>query len=405
MRVLATVQAYFPFQERGGPVFKVRSIAQGLSKRGHQVTILTANLGLLRNGGRRQAKFDPCKWGWHSNENRVESIYLSTFAHYRALTVNPGVIGFSRASLTAFDVVHLFGLYDLLGPVVSHFCRRRRIPYIIEPMGMHRPIVRNLELKRLYHRVLGNRMMAGAQFVVATSEQERQELLDSGTVASRVMIRRNGIDPPETLPSRGEFRNHWKIAVGTRIVLFLGRLVTKKSPDLLLRAFANWRSKNSQNQDSMLVFAGPDEADGFAAQLKSLAEQLQITENTLFVGPLFETEKWKAYLDADVFVLPSQNENFGNTAVEAAACGTPVIVTDRCGVASYVGAAGVVIRHDLAELEKALDRILTDADFHRSCQKGCVQMVAALSWEEPLDQMEQLYRQCLSRPVARDAAL
>jgi glycosyltransferase involved in cell wall biosynthesis len=404
MRVLATVQSYFPFQDRGGPVFKVRSIAQGLSKRGHDVTILTANLGLPRNEGIGQAKFSPCKWGLHSKDERVESIYLSTFAHYRSLTLNPAVIGFSRASLRAFDVVHVFGLYDLLGPVVTYFCRRQRIPYVIEPMGMHRPIVRSIELKRLYHRLLGNAMMAGARFVVATSKQERQELLDSRISHSRVMIRRNGIDPPEALPSRGSFRNQRGIAADTKIVLFLGRLVSKKSPDLLLRAFANWRSKDPQNQNSTLVLAGPDEGDGFTSQLKLLANELQITQNTLFVGPLYDAEKWQAYRDADVFVLPSQNENFGNTALEAAACGAPVIVTDQCGVASYVRAAGVVIRHDLAELEQALDRILSDPDFRSTCQDRCFQMVGGLSWEEPLNETEQLYQRCLSRPVLQEAA-
>ena len=109
---------------------------------------------------------------------------------------------------------------------------------------MYRPIVRNLELKRLYHRILGSPMVKGARFLVATSEQESRELIESGVDASRVVVRRNGIDGPETLPPRGEFRKKWDIAPESKLVLFLGRLVSKKSPDLLLEAFANWRSKS-----------------------------------------------------------------------------------------------------------------------------------------------------------------
>lgn len=403
MRILAIVQSYFPFQDRGGPVFKVRSIAEGLATCGHEVTVLTANLGLRRNGA--DINFERREWGWQSHANGVKTIYLSTFARYRALTLNIGVIGFSGASVRGFDVAHIFGLYDLLGPVVSHFCRRDAIPYVIEPMGMYRPIVRNLELKRLYHRVLGGRMIAGARFVVATSEQERQELIESGVEQSRVIVRRNGVEGPESSPSRGEFRSKWKIAPDTKMILFLGRLVSKKSPDLLLQAFEGWRRRNPQLENSVLVLAGPEEGDGFASELRSLARKLGVAQSTLFVGPLYDDQKWQAYRDADVFVLPSQNENFGNTAAESAACGTPVIVTDRCGIAPYIGSAGLVIQHDVAELENALNRILGDANFSRACQRGCVQMAKALSWQEPLAETAHLYRRCLSDRAVQETML
>ena len=402
MRVLGTVQSYFPFQERGGPVFKVRSLARGLVNRGHEITVLTADLGFRsRNGADPGVSHSP--WGWRSRGDGVETIYLSTFARYRSLTINPAVIGFSRTSLKRFDVVHFFGLYDLLGPAVSYFCRRQGIPYVLEPMGMYRPIVRNLELKRLYHRILGSPMVKGARFLVATSEQERGELIDGGIDSSRVVVRRNGIDGPETLPPRGEFRKKWDIAAESKVVLFLGRLVSKKSPDLLLQAFANWRSKSSLGQNSVLVIAGPDERDGFASRLKEIASRLGLGRSALFVGPLYDEEKWQAYRDADVFVLPSQNENFGNTAAESAVCGTPVIVTDRCGIAPLVGAAGLVIPHDALELERALGRVLEDADFHRFCRKGCLPMADALSWEAPLDETERLYRLCLSDQPLQEA--
>jgi hypothetical protein len=117
---------------------------------------------------------------------------------------------------------------------------------------------------------------------------------------------------------------------------------------LLLEAFANWRASSGRTQDAVLVLAGPEEGDGFLPKLQSMADRLGIRDKVLFTGPLYDDAKWSAYRDADLFVLPSQNENFGNTAGEAAACGTPVIVTDRCGIASFVGAAGEVIPHVLS---------------------------------------------------------
>jgi glycosyltransferase involved in cell wall biosynthesis len=395
MRVLKTVQSYFPFQDRGGPVFKVRSLARGLARRGHEVTVLTADLGFGSRSG-FDMKIEPCPWGWRAEQGQVETIYLPTLGHYRALTLNPRVIGFCRDSLRRFDLVHIYGLYDLLGPAVAHFCRRQGIPYVIEPMGMYLPIVRALPLKRAYHKLLGNRLTGGAKFLIATSEQEREELIAGGIPASKIVVRRNGVDLPESLPERGAFRRQWDIRPDTKLILFLGRLVSKKSPDLLLEAFAQWRTSTPEGNNAVLVFAGPEEGDGFVNRLKKMAGELGLNGNVRFVGPVYDDAKWQAYRDADVFVLPSQNENFGNTAAESAACGTPVIVTERCGIAPFVGEAGLVVPHGRAELERALALILEDPEVRLRCQEACARMASSLSWSDPLQQNEELYEKCIA---------
>jgi len=395
VRVLKVVQAYYPFQEMGGPVVKVRALARGLVQLGHYVTVLTADLGLRKRSG-QSIKVERCKWGWRSEQDGVEAIYLSTFGRYRALTINPHVIGFCRASLMSFDLVHFYGLYDLLGPTVSSSCRRLGIPYIIEPMGMFRPIVRNIRLKRTYQRLLGKPFIGGARFLIATSHQERQELIDGAIPVSRIAVRRNGIEIPAKLPQRGEFRRQWDIRPDAKVVLFLGRLVSKKGPDLLIEAFARWREKSSYGRDSVLILVGPEEGDGFVPRLKKMANQLRLGESIRFIGPLYDDAKWKAYRDADVFVLPSVNENFGNTAAESAACGTPIIVTDRCGIASFVGQAGLVVSHDRGQLELALGRLLDNPGLRERYEKGCAEMARALSWDGPIGENEKLYEQCLA---------
>ena len=395
MRILKVVQAYYPFQEKGGPVVKVGALARGLAKRGHCVTVLTADLG-VRNYRGAGVKFEACKWGWRSEKDGVEAIYLSTLGHYRAVTLNPRIVGFCRESMNRFDVAQIYGLYDWLGPAAGFFCRLRGVPYVLEPMGMFRPIVRSLALKRLYHDVFGNSLVAGARFLIATSEQERQELIEGGVAAARIFVRRNGIELPEKLPKRGEFRRMWGIPEDARVVLFLGRVVSKKSPDLLLEAFSRWHG-NPGNENSVLAIVGPDEGDGFLARLKAMTQQLNLGESVRFVGPLYEAAKWQAYRDADVFVLPSQNENFGNTAVESAACGTPVIVTDQCGVAPLVGKAGLVVPHDAYAIAKALGQLLGDSTLRGRRQDGCREMTKNLSWEEPLNQNEQLYARCMMK--------
>ena len=396
MRILKTVQAYYPFQEKGGPVVKVRAIALGLSRRGHDVTVLTADFG-FKPSLAPAMKAGKCRWGWCAEEQDVQAIFLRSRMRYRALTLNPDVIKYCLASLAKYDVVHIYGLYDLFGPPVAFFSRRHHIPYVVEPMGMFRPIVRNFRAKKLYHAVLGNRLLRGARRVIATSEQEKQELVTGGINPVRIVVRRNGIDIPVSLPPAGAFREKWAISPQARIVLFLGRVVPKKSPDLLLDAFALWRRETSHAADSVLVFAGPEESDAYLARLKSLAAASGIADNVLFTGPLYDDAKWAAYRDADVFVLPSQNENFGNSAAEAMACGTPVILTDQCGIAPIVdGRTGLVVPHDSRAIATALKLLLDGGSLAGQFRDACPGVVRGLSWEQPLSQMEAIYRDVIA---------
>lgn len=396
MRILKTVQAYYPFQEKGGPVVKVRAIALGLAHRGHEVTVLTADFGFEPSSApAMEAK--TCRWGWCAREQGVETIFLRTRGHYRALTLNPSVIKYSSASVAKYDVVHVYGLYDLLGPAVTYFCRRHHIPYVVEPMGMFRPIVRNLQLKKLYHAMFGNRILCGAHLVIATSEQEKQELIAGGIGSARIIVRRNGISAPASLPPPGGFREKWAIPPHAKMILFLGRLDPKKSPDLLLDAYSLWRRETHHAVDSVLVFAGPAEDSGYSSRLKSLAAASGIGASVLFTGPLYDDAKWAAYQDADVFVLPSQNENFGNSAAEAMVCGTPVIVTDQCGIAPIVdGRAGLVVRHDARAVSGVLGILLANPGLAAQFRDACPGVVRGLSWEQPLSEMEAVYRDAVS---------
>ncbi len=393
MRILKTVQAYYPFQDRGGPVVKVRAIARGLARRGHRITILTADLG-VRERDAPGAVMERGRWGWQASQDGVETIYLPTWARYRALTLNPGVLNFCLQSLDAFDLAHIYGLYDLLGSTVGLACLRRGLPYVIEPMGMFRPIIRNIALKKLYHRILGRRLVRGARRVIATSLQEKNELVDGGIPERQIIVRRNGIEVPDCLPTPGSFRQKWGIPPNSKLILFLGRLVSKKSPDMILEAFARWRQDAGLKQSAVLVLAGPEEGDGYYGKLKSLAERLGVAGSVLFTGPLYDDDKWAAFGDADLFVLPSQHENFGNTAAESVACGTPVIVTDRCGIAPLVNQrAGMVIPHDVQQLRAALAVLLEDHALQDRYRAGCAEVKRGLSWDEPLAQMEALYPQ------------
>jgi len=383
-------QSYFPFLDRGGPAMKVRAMARGLVLRGHQVTVLTTDLGLEAKGG--DVALTRSAWGWQSTMDGVETFYLRPRGIYRSLTWNPAVHSFCSRRVSSFDVVHVYGLYDLLAPPVARACRKLGIPYVVEPIGMFRPIVRSIPLKRIYRRLFGDTLIRGARRIIATSVQEQQELLAGGVSAGQIVIRRNGIEPPPQLSIRGSLRRQWHIPDSAPLVLYLGRLVSKKSPDLLLEAFAQCQAQSVPLRSAVLVLVGPDEGDGYREQLQACVQRLGLTAQVLFAGPLYGDAKWSAYRDADVFVLPSQNENFGNTAAEAVACGTPVLLTDRCGVASFVeGRAGLVVPHQCDALAAALTELLSNAALRQRFKDGCAEVAKELGWAEPLDETEALY--------------
>ncbi len=399
MRVLKAVQSYFPFQDRGGPVVKVRALARGLAQRGHQITVLTADLGLEKLNG-SGIKFQPCQWGWRAEEDGVEAVYLSTLAHYRALTVNPDVIGFCGKSLRQFDLVHFYGLYDLFGPAVSYFCRRLSIPYVIEPMGMYRPIDRAFRMKRLWHRSLGDSYWSHASQIVATSEMEQQELLQDGVPPEKLVIRYNGIDPGAytALPARGAFRAKWGIAPDEPLLLFLGRLIPRKGADILIDAFAQACPVSGR-----LVIAGPEGEPGYLAALAKRATHAGVESRVIFTGPLYDDAKASVMADADVFVLPSRYENFANSAAEAVACGVPVIITAACGIRSLIdGRAGLVIAPELQPLAGAIRSLLSDRSLHRKLREGCPGVAAQLGWDRLTEQMENYYVRALESRNGRN---
>jgi glycosyltransferase involved in cell wall biosynthesis len=378
MRILNVTQSYELFRERGGLAIKVHAIAEHTARAGASVTVLTTAYENARATG-------------SAGISGIEVVYLPTLANYRAVTLNPGIFQFCSRRLAEFDFVHIYGLYDLLGPAVARAARVRHVPYVVEPMGMFRPLFRNLLLKRLYHRVLGRSLLRGASCVIATSALEREEFIQGRLPADKIELRRNGIDIPASFPPPGAFRKKFRIPANLKLILFLGRLVPKKSPDMLLDAFARWQANGGP--PAMLILAGPHESGGYFGHLLRFAFRLGLQDRVRFTGPLFEDDKWAAYRDADLFVLPSQNENFGNAAAESVAAGTPVIVTDQCGIAPWVvPGAGLSIPHRLDALQAAITRIFADDALLTRLRSGCRDVAQSLSWDEPMAQQLEIYR-------------
>jgi glycosyltransferase involved in cell wall biosynthesis len=394
MRILNVAQTYFPYLAEGGRPVKVRILSRKLAERGHEVAVLTVNLGSA-DWTATNITPERTSVGLQFVENGVEAVYLPTWLRYRSITLNPGVMRFCETALGNFDIVHFYGLYDLLGPAVAYFCRRRGISYVIEPMGMYRPIDRSFRLKRLWRDTFGKAFWNGAAQIIATSEMEQEELVVDGVPAHKTLIRHNGIDPTSftSLPQRGEFRKKWNIPPDEPLILFLSRLIPRKGADILIESFAK-----ACPQAGRLVIAGPEGEPGYREELESCAKNSGVEPRVIFTGSLYDEDKKTAFADADIFALPSRYENFANAPAEAMACGVPVIITDACGIRSLVeGRAGLVIPPDEKALTDALRRMLGDRMLYARLKEGCRQVAGQLSWDRLTEQMEGYYTQVLAR--------
>ena len=204
------------------------------------------------------------------------------------------------------------------------------------------------------------------------------------------MLRRNGVDLSEfmKLPGKSTVRRELGLEPKSRMVLFLGRLAPVKGLEMLLRAFARLNLAEAR-----LVVAGPDQGDGYKSRLMQLVETLGLRDRVQFPGPIYGERKVRLLADADVVVLPSVYESFGNVAAEAVAAGTPVVVTKDCGIAPLIqDRVGLVTEHESSHFAEALNQMLIGRELHQMFTDRCSHVAKEFTWDEPVMQMESLYR-------------
>ncbi|MGH7793134.1 MAG: glycosyltransferase, partial [Thermodesulfobacteriota bacterium] len=322
--------------------------------------------------------------------NGVKVKYLGTWFRVRQVSLNPAILPFAYSEVSHFDAVHIIGLYDALGPAIAVSARRAGVPYSVEPSGMLVPIVRSLRLKRAYHAIFGHLMLKDTRAVVVTSHLEWDDAQQFGIPSEKLVLRRNGIDiqPYQSLPPRGTFRKRFGITEEAPLILWLGRIEAKKNLEQLIEALAGLKQL-----PWTLAIVGPSESGAYLDSLRRLVETLNIQRRIEFIPGLYDDDKVAVYADADLFVLVSINENWGNTVQEAVAAGVPVLVTRTCGVAQVVeGRAGLVVECNMTSIRAGLERLLNDTNLYRLFKAGLPALASELSWDKPVSQMADLFQ-------------
>jgi len=168
----------------------------------------------------------------------------------------------------------------------------------------------------------------------------------------------------------------------------LGRIHKIKGLDVLVKAF---RILSKEMSDVTLVIAGPD--CGYIHTLRELIMALEIQQKVIFTGPIFGKDKLAAYIDSDAYVLPSRSECMPITVLEACACGIPVIVTKRCGIADVVdNNVGLVTSLNELDLCDAMLRILGNVELRRRFTRNSSDFVKdRFTWDRIVGKLERIY--------------
>ena len=387
MKILQVVPYLFLSWAGDNPTLAVTyNLSKSLLDQGHQITIYTTDA--LNKG--RKLKYPTEPLNTHGVKVYEFKSMGSKLGERHRICISPAMIPVMAKQIATFDIIHLQEYRTFQNIVAHYYAKKHKIPYVLQAHGALPRIMAKHRLKQVYDKLWGYRLLKDATRVIAITKIEAEQYKSMGVSEDKIEIVPNGIylSEFENLPERGEFRRKWGINDSQKIILYLARIHKIKGPDLLAKAFAGL---SKEIDDAKLVITGPD--DGYLSSLKKLIADLEISDKVLFTGPLYGREKLKAYLDADVYVLPSAYETFPITVLEACACGIPIVVTDRCGIADVIdGQAGLVVPYEKEQLQHTLRHMLEDDKMReRFSKKGKLLVREKFDWEKIAEQVERVY--------------
>jgi glycosyltransferase involved in cell wall biosynthesis len=342
VKILQMVQTLDP--SVGGVAAAVLALSRGLTQRGHKIDIVA---------------LDEPSAPWLADVDLTVHALGAGLTRYRyAKTLLPWL----RQHGGRYDRVIVHGLWQYMSFAAWRCFAGSSIPYYVFPHGMLDPWFKETfplkHLKKwLYWPWAEYRVLRDATAVIFTSEEERLQARKSFWLyRCREKVSPLGLETPAPVgPQANEtFLARYPMLRETRMLLFLGRLHPKKGCDLLIDALP--RDSNPENALS-LVLAGPDQI-GWQRDLQARVAHLDMAPRIIFTGMLRGDMKQGALGSADAFILPSHQENFGMSVVEALAAGLPVLISERVNIWREIDmdGAGYVESDDLAGTTRLIER-------------------------------------------------
>lgn len=378
MRILHVIADLAP--ETGGPVAAVLGLAEAQAVMGHEVSIAASDYGVRSVPDLRGVEFKlfPCRynaWRWTPELGRQ-----------------------LERAVKGYDIVMVASLWQYPTFIAGKTCRAAGKPYVVSPNGMLDAwsLSQKAWKKKPYLALVERNTLLGAAAIHLTSESE---LTESGLGRWPVPKLVVPLGLPKTkyadLTDGSRFFRRYPELQNRQIVLFLGRLHYKKQPDLLIRAF---HQACVGGNDAHLVLAGPGD-ESYLKSLRALSNDLGLQDRVLFTGMLRSEDVQEAYRAASVFVLPSLQENFGLSVVEAMSAECPIIVSRQVGLARDVlrARAGLVVGAGVEEIAEAIARLLANEKLRGEMgRRGRALVLEKFTWESAARELTEVFHDILS---------
>jgi glycosyltransferase involved in cell wall biosynthesis len=321
---------YFPGirLEMGGPVRMIIDLCNVLAARGHELVLITYDSPDI-----------PPDW---NTPGKPRTVIIPSSRYHNWLLTEPA-LKIVNQTLAGGGVAHLHTPWMAGNIQLARAALLNKVPYVVTTHGMLNdwPMSQRGPKKRFYLTVTGRRMLRRASRVHFTARAELDQSwkwIGRGTPS--IVPCMVDLEPYRTLPGPDLARRTYPAAAPDGpVVLFLSRLHEKKGLDLLIDAFAIVRDSGSA---ARLLIAGVGTPEYEAAIGKQVRDR-GLQDRVFFVGMARGDAKISLYQRADVFVLPTRQENFGLVLVEALACGTHVVTTRGTDIWREMEQAGSTI--------------------------------------------------------------
>lgn len=260
--------------------------------------------------------------------------------------------------------------------------------------------------------VVEDRIVAAADAIIAPTPLEATLLRERYSARhGQIHVVEPGVDLSVFRPAKDRHAGRQALG-GGRIILFAGRLQPLKGPDVAVRTLAALdQLLPDDGVPTRLLVVGGASGTGRGkvdpASLRRLAAELGVADRVALLSPRPQPELAALYRAADAVIMPSRSESFGLVALEAQACGTPVVAASVGGLRYVVGDAGggtLVDGHDPQRYAAALLPYLCDARARAATSEAGRRHAARFAWERTAAATLRVYRHVLSHRCASGAA-
>ncbi len=379
MKVLHVIPAVSP--KYGGPSQALVPMCKALLARGVEVQIASTN---AEPRGRM-----PFELETPTTYEGVPAIFFRLQGK-GSFTFSSQIARWLNQNVSAFDVVHIHGVFSQACLAAAKSCQRHGVPYLVRPLGHIEPwsLAQKPLRKSLFLKLGGAGMLRHAAAVHYVCESEKQ-LSEAALGMNHGVVVPHGI---QLSPSASPAAERHTSAQGP-YVLVLSRLHPSKGIDVLLEAFLTVRKHKSLGNWQLMI-AG-DGSRQYQALLKRIIDDGNANDAVRLTGWLEGKAKARALAEASLLVLPSHHEPFGICLLEAMANGVPVLIGPHVGLTGEIQAAGAgwVSAIETSRLAEALKSALSDDDERRRRGAAGRELARKFDWHNVAEMLNQLYEE------------